>query len=180
MTPDDRDLVRRCLAGEADGLEGLLDRYERPIFNLALRMVGNREDASDVTQTVFVKAYARLRNFDQSKKFFSWLYRIGVNESLDCLGRRRPTDTRDLDTLDAPGDGPDDDIESSERSRAVRRALMRLGTEHRTVIVLRHYHEQSYAEIAQVLGLPEKTVKSRLFSARQRLKGLLAGSMESN
>jgi RNA polymerase sigma-70 factor (ECF subfamily) len=175
MKPDDEILVRRCLEGDSVGFEGLLQRYEKPVFNVALRMVGDRDEARDVTQAVFLKVYRSLTSFDPGQRFFSWVYRIAVNESLNALGRRRVADPLDADALQSGGRDPAESAEASERCIAVRKALMGLAPDHRAVIVLRHFADCSYAEIARILDLPEKTVKSRLFTARQQLKqGLVA------
>lgn len=174
MKPDDRTLVRRCLEGDIVAFEGLLGRYEAPVFNLALRMLGNREDARDVTQSVFLKAYRGLETFDLDQRFFSWIYRIAVNESLNALDRRRATAPLADDRLATTDHGPAESAESAERQVAVRSALMHLAPDHRAVIVLRHYVGCSYAEMARILEVAEKTVKSRLYSARQQLKEALA------
>ena len=175
MKPDDEILVRRCLEGDSIGFEGLLQRYEKPVFNVALRMVGDRDEARDVTQAVFFKVFRSLTSFDPGQRFFSWVYRIAVNESLNALGRRRTADPLDAYALQDTRRDPAESAEAAERGIAVRKALMSLAPDHRAVIVLRHFAECSYAEIAQILDLPEKTVKSRLFTARQQLKqGLVA------
>ena len=173
MEPDDESLVRDCLDGAQRAFETLVGRYERPVYNVALRMVGNREDARDVTQTAFLRAYQGLRSYDPSYKFSSWLFRIAVNESLRCLEKRRPSEPMD-ETWEARDRGPDDALAGAETSRAVQHALMALSEDLRAVIVLRHFMGCSYEDISAVVHVPEKTVKSRLFSARQRLRELLA------
>jgi len=169
MTPDDGVLVERARAGDGNALETLLIRYETRIFNVALRMVGNREDARDVAQSVMLKVVSSLDGFDAQFKFFSWIYRIAVNESLNFLGRRRPT-TPLAEVAAARSEEPDGAAETAERRRAVQQALMTLSADYRAVVVLRHYLGASYAEIATTVGVPEKTVKSRLYTARQLLR----------
>src|SRR5882762_2699539 len=92
---DEDDLVQRTLAGDREAFGSLVEAYQRVVFNLALRMVGDAEDARDVTQTVFVKAYQKLSTFDQRNRFFSWLYRIGINESINLLHRRKSREELD-------------------------------------------------------------------------------------
>jgi RNA polymerase sigma-70 factor (ECF subfamily) len=173
-TEDERNLIQRCLDGDASAFEPLVERYHRPLFRVAARMLGDREEARDVTQTAFLKAYVSLASCDAERRFFSWIYRIVVNECLNTLRSRRSMQPVPLDQLQrtaAPGDG----AEAGERHARIRQALLQLTAEQRDVIVMRHFAELSYAEIAADLGMPEKTVKSRLFSARQRLCQLLAG-----
>lgn len=164
----DRALVRRCLEGEVAAAGELVDRYQRRLFNLALRMLGNVQDAEDVTQTVFGKAFHALGTYDPTFRFLSWIYRMTVNESLNALKRRKPTVTLDDDLgLEAAGYTPDAAKETEER---VGLALMNLRPDDRAVVVLRHFASFSYDEIAGVLEVPARTVKSRLFTARQRLR----------
>jgi RNA polymerase sigma-70 factor (ECF subfamily) len=169
---DDAVWVASCLQGHPDAFEPLVRRYERPLFNVAYRIVGDYEDARDVTQNAFVKAFERLDTFDPERRFFSWLYRIAVNEGLNLRRGRRPLDT--LPPGLAAHEDPMDGLEARERRGRVQAALDRLSGEHRDVVVLRHFGELSYEEIAEALEVPEKTVKSRLFSARKRLAELLA------
>jgi len=167
----DAQLVARCLGGDVEAFEPLVLRYQRPLFNVAWRMLGNREDARDVVQGAFVKAWEKLDTFDPRHRFFSWIYRIVVNESLNVRGRRPPLQPLESD-VPALG-GPEEELRSRERTDCVQSALLRLAGDDREVIVLRHFAELSYAEIGETLGLAEKTVKSRLHEARQRLGRLL-------
>ena len=164
----DRALVRRCLEGQRDAAAGLVDRYQKRLFNVAFRMLDNVQDAEDVTQTVFLNAFVNLRSYDPRYKFFSWIYRMTVNESLNTLKRRKPTVTLDDEPdFRAPGAAPDRAAEAHDR---VGKALMSLKPDDRAVVVLRHFVSFSYVEIADVLGVPVRTVKSRLFTARERLR----------
>ena len=161
-------MVARFLEGHRDAASGLVDRYQRRLFNVALRMLGNVQDAEDVTQTVFLKVFLKLRTYDPKYRFFSWIYRMTVNESLNALKRGKPTVTLD-DGLEiqAPGGAPDGAAEAED---SVGRALMDLKPGDRAVVVLRHFASFSYQEIADVLEIPVRTVKSRLFTARERLR----------
>ena len=164
----DRVLVKRCLEGHGDAASGLVDRYQKRLFNVALRMLGNVQDAEDVTQTVFLNAFLKLETYDPRFRFFSWIYRMTVNESLNMLKRRKRTVTlEDEPDLRAPGIGPDRAAEVEDR---VGKALMGLRPDDRAVVVLRHFVSFSYQEIADVLEIPVRTVKSRLFTARERLR----------
>ena len=166
---DDPALVLRCREGDRDAFERLVVRYQKPVFNVALRMLRNRQDALDVAQTTFLKAFEHLGDYDPTFRFFSWLYRIAINESLNALALRKPRGELDANTADGRP-GPDRDAEGDQALQAIEAALMLLSPELRTVTVLRHIAQLSYADIAEALGLPEKTVKSRLHSARERLR----------
>lgn len=171
----DAELVERCRNGDRGAFDRLVRRHERPVYHLALRMLRSPEDARDVVQTAFLKAWERLHAYDPQYKFFSWLYRIAVNESLNQLrskGREEPLG----DETELPGAqsaNPEWQVGEQQQSRRVQAALMRMKADDRVVLTLRHFSEFSYKEIGQILGLDEKTVKSRLFEARSRLKGLL-------
>ena len=168
---DDAELVNRCLSGDQLAFEPLVARYQKVLFNVALRMVGNYEDARDIAQTAFVKVFEKLDTYDPKYRFFSWIYRIMMNESLNHLQRRRIHEPLDLN-LSSTSD-PQQDALALERSDLVRSALLKLPPDDREVLILRHYMELSYGEMSDALGIPEKTVKSRLYTARQRLANLL-------
>ena len=167
--------VRDCLAGNPQAFAALVERYEKPVFNVAVRMLRNPEDARDVAQTVFLKAYQNLSSYDPQFKFYSWIYRMAINESLNMLRRNGREQALDEET-DIPGEesaNPEWQLSEAQVSRRVQAALMRMKADDRVVITLRHFSECSYREIALILELDEKTVKSRLYEARSRLRGLL-------
>jgi RNA polymerase sigma-70 factor, ECF subfamily len=143
------------------------------MYSVALRTVGNGEDARDLVQTAFLKAYQNLGSFDPRYRFFSWLYRILRNESINHLSRRHAHQPIEGHGEVRAQEDPQRAVEEQEQVRRVESALARLTPEYREVVLLRHYAELSYEEMAAALGIPEKTVKSRLYSARQRLAGLL-------
>ena len=146
----------------------MVNRYQRSVFNVALRMLGNVQDAEDVTQTVFGNAFSALDSYDPRFRFFSWIYRMTVNESLNTLKRRR-----NVVSLDGSFDvaAPSAISQSAADAEArVGNALLELKPDDRAVVVLRHFVSFSYEEIANVLDVPVKTVKSRLFTARERLR----------
>ena len=173
---DDAVLIRQSQAGETDAFGLLVRRYQNVMYTVALRMVGNGEDARDVTQDAFVKAYRQLATFDPNYKFFSWMYRIVVNESFNAIRARRPQEP--IDNAVAGKGNPFETALAGERHAHIEAALQRLTPEYRSVVVLRHYAGQSYSEIAEALSIPEKTVKSRLFTARQLLGEMLLGWKE--
>ena len=173
MTDDpDAALVIECRAGNRRAFERLLARYERPIFNAAYRILHHREDATDVTQTVFLRAYEHFDRFDPGQRFFSWIYRIAVNEALDLSnGRRRSEPVPEEIASDRPG--PERAAQDDQLDEAMQSALMAIPVEYRTLVVLKHVQDCSYEEIAAILEVPVKTVKSRLFTARQALRQVL-------
>lgn len=173
---DDAILLERYRDGDAGAFRTLVLRYQRPIYNAAFWILHDAEDARDVAQTVFLRVAERADEYDPQHKFFSWIYRIAVNEALNMhrrLERAEPL----LDGVEFEDDaaGPPQRLEADERARLLRAALLRLSMADRSVITLRHFGELSYREIGDALDLDEKTVKSRLFEARQRLKLLLPG-----
>jgi RNA polymerase sigma-70 factor (ECF subfamily) len=171
---DERALAEQAKRGDDRAFTKLVEMYERVIYNLALRMTNDREDARDIAQTVFVKAFQKLRSFDPQYKFFSWIYRIGVNECLNHRARSRRHEELDPDLMSEGDEGDADERACTLlRSEAIEDSLMNLSVDYRTVIILRHSLELNQAEMAQILELPEKTVKSRLHTARQLMAGLL-------
>lgn len=169
---DEQGLVARSRQGDGRAQEALVTAYERVIFTLALRMTGDREEARDITQDVFLKVFRSLPSFDPRRRFFSWIYRIAVNECIDRLRTRRRQQPLD-ESREDPADRPDAAAERQEISDAVQAALLELKEEDRQMLVLRHWLHRSLAEIGESLGVPEQTVKSRLFEARQRLGRVL-------
>lgn len=169
---DEEELVARSLEGDTKAYGKLIDAHQRVLFNLALRMVNDLEDAKDLTQIVFIKAYEGLATFERGRKFFSWIYRIMVNESLNLIARRRPAEPLD-EEMEALELGPDRIAESNEVTGIIQEALTELSPDYRQVIVLRHFAQLSHQEMSELLEVPEKTVKSRLFTARRILGEIL-------
>ncbi len=174
METTDQELVARCLEGDAGAFESLVDRHQKTVYNAVLRMVRDSDDAEDIAQSVFVKAYEHLASYKPGHKFFSWIYRMAMNEALNFLKSRKRLDRLDGPESASPEKMPDQAAEEDALREDMGEMLMRLDVSHRAVVVLKHFHDLSYEEIAYVLDLPERIVKSRLFTARQRLKGLLA------
>jgi RNA polymerase sigma-70 factor (ECF subfamily) len=138
-----------------------------------LRMVKVTEDAEDITQTVFVKAYEKLDSYNPAHRFFSWIYRIAVNESINFCKRIRRTEEYESGLVKSKKATPEERFRAEQLGEHVGDAISRLKLDYRLVIVLKHYHDFSYKEMSEVLQIPEKTVKSRLFTARQQLKLIL-------
>ena len=172
MFLDDNILVEQCLNGRKDAFERLVERYQKLILNLSFRMCGDFDDAEDITQSVFLKAYNGLSRFDPAHKFYSWMYRIAMNESINHVKKKSQTQRAEAD-LFVDNQTPEDIYARNELSSRIQAALMRLDPMYRAVIVLRHFRHCSYEEIATILEIPVKTVKSRLFSARKLLRDIL-------
>jgi len=168
-------LLQRFRGGDREAFATLVVRYQRPIYNATLAILRRPEDASDVTQTVFLRIVERGDDYDPQYKLFSWLYRIAVNESLDVLrrGRREAPLDDDLDIADADARGPEALLSAVEMSTRIHRSVMSMSLNDRVVLTLRHFSDCSYEQMAEILDLDEKTVKSRLFEARRRLRALL-------
>jgi RNA polymerase sigma-70 factor (ECF subfamily) len=169
---DDTELIERCIGGDRKALETLLVQYEKPVFNAAFRMLDSRDDAMDVTQTVFLKVFENFDHYDPSRRFFSWIYRITLNESINWLGKANRLQPLKQEAVDE-GRSLEQEVDSANLSKDVQAALMAINSDYRTVIVLKHILGCSYSEIGEILEIPDKTVKSRLYSARQQLKDVL-------
>jgi RNA polymerase sigma-70 factor (ECF subfamily) len=169
IVDDDQRLVEQALRGDTKAFESLVEKYQKLVFNLAYKMSRDYDDSADITQTVFLKVFEKLKSFDTKYKFFSWLYRIAVNESLNAVQKRVPSERFNEETV-VSQDTPYDSIDSEDASQRVQEALLELDLNYRVVIVLRHFQDLSYEEISQILDIPEKKVKSRLFSGRTMLR----------
>ena len=167
--PSDKELMERCREGDRRSFEELLVRYEKPVYNAVYRMLHKAEDARDVTQTVFLKVFENRERFDPSHRFFSWVYRIALNESINWLKKSSRLVALDTETADR-ADGPESQAGNQQLGEGMEKALMTIKSDYRSVIILKHVLGCSYAEISDVLEIPEKTVKSRLYTARQQLR----------
>ena len=180
-TDRDEELAQRIQDGTRESFEALLDAYERRVYNLALRMLGNPADAEDAVQETFIQVHRSLRSFRAESRLDTWIYRIAVNV---CLQRRRKlalpsVELPDAEHLAAPDADPFRAAAHSELGAKVSAALDRLPAEQRDVALLHSMEGLTYAEVAQVLGCPVGTVKSRLSAAFGRLRKLLGGYVES-
>jgi len=165
----DADLVNDCKRGDRRAMAQLVSQYERPVYNAAYRILGNADDAADTTQTVFLKVFEHIGDYDPKFRFFSWIYRISINESLNQVKKRRHQEPL-AESQASPWRSPEEHMESEKLSDRVQGALMELNGEYRTVVVLKHMSGCSYQQISDILQIPEKTVKSRLYTARQLMK----------
>ena len=173
MTEDDEaTLVARSLKGDARAFGELVDAYKRVLFNVTLRMVNNYDDAQDLVQTAFVKAHEKLHTYDRRRKFFSWIYRITINECLNHLSRRERSDYVG-DWSACREQSPDEALDQKQVCEMIGSALLELSPDHCGVIILRHFIHLSHREMSRVLEIPEKTVKSRLHTARKLLANVL-------
>jgi len=171
----DQILLERYRHGDREAFAAIVVRYQRPIYNAAWWVLRNADDARDVAQIVFMKVAERLDEYDPRYRFFSWIYRIAVNEALNVLRRNDREEPLDeaVEMAGPDGDDPERRLSEAETNGRIRNAVMTMSANDRTVLMLRHFSELSYQEIAGILDVDEKTVKSRLFEARQRLRGIL-------
>lgn len=169
---NDSILVNRCLTGSSKAFEELVEKYQRPVYNVAFRMTRCEEDSEDIVQSVFLKVYENLESFNPKYKFFSWLYRIAINESLNFIKRKKLIEIRETETC-SPDMNPEEAYSDIDLANHIQDALLEIPLEYRGLIVLKHFQNCSYREIAYIVDIPEKKVKSRLFSARHLLKDLL-------
>ena len=169
---DDQYLVQECLNGKGKSFEIIVNRYYKTVFRLADKFVHDFDDAEEITQSVFVKAYENLRNYNSKYKFFSWLYRITVNESINYKRKRNKTIVIDANMASMEPDA-ESSYEKNELSSKIKDALMELDMIYRAPLVLKHFMGYSYKELSYLLDVPEKTVKSRLYTGRQLLKDIL-------
>lgn len=158
--------------GRTETFGVLVERYQKVIFNLAYRMTNDYDQAQDISQVAFVRAYEHLDRFDPKFKFFSWLYRIATNEALNRIKSAKKMEELNPG-LRAGGRSPEDLLRATETGEKVQEALMDLAPVYRALIVLRHFRDCSYREIGDVLGISEQKVKSRLFTARRLMRGAL-------
>jgi RNA polymerase sigma-70 factor (ECF subfamily) len=172
MELDDHDLVRQSLAGHLSSFERLVEKYQKAIYNAAFRMTHSRQDAEDITQTAFIKAFEHLSSYRSKYRFFSWLYRIAVNEALNFLKASKRESPLEY-TTHTDSRTPEVVYEESRRHEMVHEAVLELPLDYRVLVVLKHFQGFSYKEIGYIVGIPEQKVKSRLFTARSRLKDIL-------
>jgi RNA polymerase sigma-70 factor (ECF subfamily) len=171
---EDADLIREARRGNVEAYNLLVSRWEKRVFNYLLRLVGQREDALDLSQDVFLKAYLNLRKLDDPTRFAPWLFRIAHNEAYSLLRKHSP------ETVDKTPEGIENELPARgtafppELSIAVADALSRLAADQRETVVLKIYQGFKFEEIAEILSTPVSTVKSRLYTALDLLKAELA------
>ena len=171
------DLVAACLNGQNGAFDVIVERHRRAVYQLCYRFVGNHEDASDLSQEVFLRAYRGLRNFRGGSALGTWLHRIGVNVCLNRVSVKKPQSEpiEAQQHVDTRTESPSEQLMSAERAARVRAAIAKLPRKQRAVLILRMYQEMSHQEIAEVVGSSVGAVKANVFHALQNLKKLLAG-----
>lgn len=188
MTSTDEELVARSIGGDRDSFNELILRWERPIYALAYRTIGREDDARDVCQETFLRAFRALPGFRGQAKFSSWLYRITLNLCRDWMRRQRRApfisvpdnvDPAELAAVTEPSETIEDLVARRDLTRLVERVMARLPEEQRTAIILKEYHGLTFQEIAELMGCPLSTVKTRLYQGLAVVRRELAKLQEA-
>jgi RNA polymerase sigma-70 factor (ECF subfamily) len=194
MTWTDEELVARSIRGDAESFNQLILRWERPIYALAYRTIGREEDARDLVQETFLRAFRALPGFRGQAKFSSWLYRIALNLCRDWIRRERRApvvqapegvDLLDMAAAAEPSEAIEDLVARRDTTRLVEALMANLPAEQRTAIILKEYHGLTFQEIAELMGCPLSTVKTRLYQGltvlrRELAKNGVEGTFEGN
>ncbi len=185
-------LVKRAKQGDMRAFEELILQHEKIVYNLALRMMKQSEDAKDISQEVFLKAYRNIRNFDERSRFSTWLYRITTNTCIDELRKRQKKPSLSIEEemdgeeggilrqIAAAGDTPEESLLRTEQKSEILQALNKLSPEHRAIVIFRDVQGLSYEEIAEILEIGLGTVKSRISRGRAQLKQEILKMRELN
>ena len=184
---DDLKIIEYCLLGNTKEFSKLIDKYKNMVYNLTYHMCNNLDDAEDLSQEAFLRAFQSLSRFNPSYKFSTWLYQITLNivrdrfkkKSLNCLSLDAPIETDDSEIYRQHSDqtnNPEEIFSRKEKSRNIESAILSLPLTYREVIVLRHLQNLSYSEISSILKIPTSIVKVRLYRARQAFKKILLNS----
>jgi len=172
-SPEDGELVAMTLGGNSEGFATLVGRYDRAVYHLAYRTLHDVEEARDVAQEAFFKAYRSLRTFKPGAKFSTWIFAITYHACCDRLNRRKRYSNEEMPERADPGPGPESQAIALDQARRLHDAIDELPEKYRTVITLYHLQGKQYDEIAEVLGIPMGTVKTHLFRAKEHLRKLL-------
>lgn len=170
---EDGQIIRAILDGQTALYRLLVERYQNPVFRVIYKIVNNHEEAGELTQDVFVKAYESLPQYDPRYKFFSWIYRMAINRALLCLRTRKPCVEADKIPAHERLAQKEEPFDLVTKSTLIDKAVNELDKKYKTVIMLKYFAGLSYSEISETLDIPEKTIKSRLFDARMLLKDKL-------
>jgi RNA polymerase sigma factor (sigma-70 family) len=183
---NERVLVGKASEGDMAAYDELVRRYQGRIYSLAYNMTGSKEDAEDMVQDIFVKAYSSLKNFRRTASFYTWIYRIAINRTINFLKKRKQRQALSLNDVDegverdpayvelSARGSPVRDVSLAELQEKLNKAILTLSEKHRTVVVLHDIQGMTHDEIARMIGCSEGTVRSRLFYARQQLQSELA------
>jgi RNA polymerase sigma-70 factor (ECF subfamily) len=171
---EDRKAVEACQRGEREAFDQLMERYQRDVYRLCYRYVNNHEDANDMAQEVFIKAYRALGRFRGESSFSTWLYRIAVNTCLNFRASRRPAGEELPEGLADAAATVGERLEKDEQARQVREAVRRLPEKQRATLILKIYHDLTHQEVAHILGSTVGTVKANLFHALGNLRRMMA------
>jgi RNA polymerase sigma-70 factor (ECF subfamily) len=170
---EDAALVAACQRGEREAFDTLVERHQRSVYRLCYRFVNNHEDADDLVQEVFIKAFRGIKRFRGDSSVATWLYRIAVNTCLSFRSTRRPMMEELRDSSAAEADDPIERLEKDERSRRLREAVSRLPDRQRATLILKVYHELKHEDVARIMGTTVGTTKANLFHALTNLKRLV-------
>ncbi len=175
---DDAKLMVRIRKGDQTAMRELVERYKIKAYHLALGMVGNRDEAFDISQEAFIRVHKSAGKFNPDQRFFPWFYSIIANLCKDCLKRREKWDSKQIDIDDndfllVVETNPEKIALKKEQARNLRKAIMRLDFSSREIIMLKHFRDLSYYKIAEMLKIPKGTVMSRLYYARRKLAEIL-------
>lgn len=169
----DTKIIEQCLNGNRQAFGELVERYQKPLYNAAVKIVNDRDVAQDVTQTVFIRAYEKLNTYNPRFKFFSWIYRMVVNESINVLRQKKAHVDIEQCQMES-NDNPETRMHNLQVEEKIESAVANLPLDYRMVTVFYYFANLAYEEISFVLNIPEKKVKSRLYSARQILSRTLS------
>ncbi len=190
MSDNEKALLEKAKNGDLDAFEKLIEGYQKKVFNIVYRMIGNPDDASELTQEVFIRVFRSIGSFKEESQFSTWIYKIATNICLDELRKQKKHKVISLDEEIKSDDGemkrqieddkpqPDIIAERNELKKTVRNAILALPDEYRLVIIMRDIKGLSYEEIARITKCPEGTVKSRINRARKALKAILCSKRE--
>jgi RNA polymerase sigma-70 factor (ECF subfamily) len=181
-TVQENELIARILQGQRDDYAILVEKYKKPIFNLTYWMTGNRQDADDLAQETFLRAYLKLHRFDRQQRFFPWLYAICLNLTRSHLRKKKDHPTHRIESvvgndeetpLSSSENNTERDIIAQERCVSLRETLLQLNAEDREVIVLRYFDERSLEDIAEIAGITLSAAKMRLYRGLEKMKTIL-------
>ena len=185
---NDLKVIESCLLGNTQMFSRLIDSYKNMVYNLAYRMSNNSQEAEDISQEAFLRAYQSLSRFNPSYKFSTWIYQITLNiirdrfkkKELNYVSLDAPVETDDSEFYSQPADltnNPEEIVTQKENIQAIQKAIYSLPLKYREIVVLRHLQDLSYIEIANILKLPTGTVKVRLYRAREQLRKILENNI---